>query len=129
LMGPEPAVLRGRSQAMARTQKQQDVGGLADEAASCLQKRRSERQVVAPHVPSGCTLAVPDAHHRRHSAGGTSNVDVARSGLLEGESHELSSSGDARPVIKVVGHGLLRGSASAGTRGGWIAFYNAVNDP
>ncbi len=109
LVSPQPPVLGGGRKVVARPQKQQDVGGLADEPPSRLQKWRRKRQVLAVHplAALAASTGVEDTQHRRHSGGAARDIDVRCGRFFESESHEFTAALDPGPVVELIGHGCL----------------------
>ncbi len=107
LMGPQASVLASRRELVTRPQEQQNVGGLADDSPPGLEERRRKRHVrEARSLPS-----LQDSQEGRHAhapSGLPRDVDVVRIRLLEGEADELAPPLDARPVIELIGHGVLQ---------------------
>ena len=65
-MHPQPSRFRLRRQAMARSQIEQDVGGLPDHEFSGLEKRRRERRRAASAPPSSASSRPCRARCARH---------------------------------------------------------------
>src|ERR1700688_3949701 len=98
---------------MARSEIEQDVGGVPDQALARFQKRRGEwrRAFAAFHHP----------HHRRHTALAAGDVSIIGAGLLQRETDKFAAALDAWPVIEFVAHrrsftGTCHGSAIAKLR-------------
>src|SRR5450755_2983500 len=102
LMYPEPARGIARDEMQARTEKQQDIGGLPDQLPPGLQKRRRERR-------SRDIGTLEKSLERGHAAAALGrqqgNVNVPGAGLLERQAHVFAASLDAGPVVEAVQHG------------------------
>jgi len=96
LVHPELPCFGFRRKTMAVAKEQQDVGGLADDAAAGLEERRREGRRVAVRL-----------QHRRHRGDALLARDVAIgcAGLLQREPHIFAAALDHRPVIQLVAHG------------------------
>src|ERR1700730_11166939 len=81
---------------MARSQIQQDIGGLPDHEWACLQKGRRERRDAA--------LCLHHPHHRRNPAWAACDVDVIGAGLLQREADIFTAALNGRPVIEFIAH-------------------------
>src|SRR5664279_1252637 len=96
-MHPQSSRFRTWRQAMARAEKEQDVGGLPDHALSRFQKRRSEWW---------CAFApLHHFHHRRHAAAAARYIGIIGAGLLQRQPDIFAAALDVRPVIQFVAHG------------------------
>src|SRR5450631_4520302 len=82
---------------MARSEIEQDVGGLPDHELSGSKKRRREwRRALA---------RLHHFHHRRHAAVAARDIGMIGAGLLQREPDIFAAALDARPVIEFVAHG------------------------
>src|SRR5262245_28968994 len=97
LMGPQPPRLVLGREAMARTEIEQDVRGLADQEPASLEERRRERRVFL-------ALAVEQRHDRTISALAP-NVEVIGARLLEREPDVFAAPLNLGPVIELIAHG------------------------
>ena len=88
LMRPQAARLVVRHQPQARPEKQQDVGGLADQQIASLQVGRRERR--AAH-----SLVFQEVHQRRqtHAAvrRAARDIDIIGAGLLQRQPDEFAA--------------------------------------
>ena len=99
LVCPQAIGVALRCQAVTAAEIEKDVGALADQHSPGLQERRGEGG-------AGRVGAVEESHHPVHAAGLAADVDIVGSGFLEGEADELAAALDARPVIKLIAHGV-----------------------
>ena len=100
LVHPQTATLVPRRESMTSAEKQQDVGRLANDEPTGLQKRRCERRMRD-------AFAVQKAHQRRDTealAALACNIHVVRASVLEREPHELAATLDLWPVKKPIRH-------------------------
>jgi len=82
---------------VARSEIEQDIGGLPDHEFSGFQKRRRKRRpaVARFHHP----------HHRGHTALAARDVDIVGAGILQREADIFAAALNARPVIEFIAHG------------------------
>src|SRR5690242_11607029 len=97
LVGPQPARLVRRRQAVMSAEIEQNVGGLADDQLLRLQEGRRERQMLD-------ALAAEQAHHRSLATGLPRNVYVFGPRFLQRQSDELAAPLDAGPIIELISH-------------------------
>jgi hypothetical protein len=91
-----------------RTEKQQDIRALPDDALADFQERRRERGMLLPR-------ALHQPHHLVGTVLPARDIHVIGSGFLQRQPNKLTASLDLRPVIEFVAHGhsplsRLRGS-------------------
>ena len=97
LVGPQPAPLVRRRQAVMSAEIEQDVGGLADDQFLHLEERRRERQVPGAFVAE-------QAHHRSLAARLPGDVHIFGARFLQGQSDKLAAPLDPGPIIEFVTH-------------------------
>jgi hypothetical protein len=101
LMHPESARLVARRQPQSCSKEEKNVGRLADQLPSGLQKGRHERR------PRDIGVYEKSFQRRNSSAtlgGQQSIVDVIGIGFLERKPDEFSASLNARPVVQAIQH-------------------------
>src|ERR1700676_5079733 len=82
---------------MARSEIEQDVGGLPDHELSGFQKRRGERRRAA--------ACLHHLHHRGHAALAARDIGIIGAGFFQREPDIFAPALNARPVIEFVAHG------------------------
>jgi hypothetical protein len=96
-MHSQPPGFYLRRQAVARSEIEQDIGGVADHELVGFEKRRREwRHPLA---------RFHHLHHRSHPAIGARNIGVAGTCLFQREADIFAAPLNARPVIEFVTHG------------------------
>src|SRR5271169_4423045 len=96
-MRPEPAGLARRGEVVARTEIEENVGGLTDQQLSGSEKRRGEGRVFD-------LLAVEQAQHLALPTRRPGDIDIVGPSLLERQADELAAPLDPVPVIELVPH-------------------------
>jgi hypothetical protein len=96
LVQPEFAGLRLRRQPVARSQIEQDVGGLPDHELSVFEERRREGRRSFPRFHH--------ARHRSHAVAKARDVGVAGARLFQREADIFAAALNHWPVIKLVTH-------------------------
>src|ERR1700730_9289552 len=82
---------------MARSEIEQDVGGLPDHEFPCFEERwRERRRALA---------CLHHLHHRGHTASAARDVGIVGGGLLQRKPDIFAAALNARPVIEFVAHG------------------------
>src|SRR5260221_1030974 len=82
---------------MARSEIEQDVGGLPDHEFPNFKKRRRERRSPLARLHH--------LHHGGHTATAARDIGIVGAGLLQREPDIFAAALNARPVIKFVAHG------------------------
>ena len=82
---------------MARSEIEQDVGGLPDHELAGFEERRRKRRRAATRLHH--------LHHRGHAALAARNVGIVGAGLFQREADIFAAALDARPVQEFIAHG------------------------
>src|SRR3981081_4722205 len=82
---------------MARSEIEQDIGGLPDQEFPCSKKRRRERRRALARLH--------DPGHRGHTASAARDIDIVGAGILQREPDVFATALNARPVIEFIAHG------------------------
>ena len=96
LVHPEPARFRFRREAMAGSEIEQDVGGVADHELAGFQERRCKGRRPALRL-----------HHLQHcvdAARPARDVDIRGARFFQRQPHEFTATLDFGPVIELIGH-------------------------
>src|SRR3984885_5227720 len=99
-MRPQPPRFAFRRQAVARAEKLQDIGSLADDEPPGLEKRRRKGR-------SFDVAAVEKAYERRYAgsfARLARHIPISRAGLLQRQAHEFTAALNRRPVVQFILH-------------------------